>query len=504
MPDTLSRRHLLGAGVVGAAGTSRLATAGAALLGTALSACSKGTPRTTATTAPRVPVTTTLAPPTVRIGYVAEVTGPFAFRGELVTAALDAFQAFVDDKSGGLYHGAKVQVLPVDAPTGADGGQAYADLVQRKADAILWCSPFGLIETLPAIASGSTPVISVFADLYSYGPPGLLTGPSAKGGMVFQTLLPDRFAVDLLCAYAAEDRGFASAGLLFDTAAYPGVDHLFEASLKAHGLTNQGVYAFNSAAPGSDYSGPLLALKRSGCHLVACYSLADQASVVATLLQTFDAAYVDTLTTLRSHFKPMLVGAPWGAADPSFAQLAGDAARRGTISATSLGAVPTLPDLPIRRWLHDYVPRYNGGLLRGAEAAPADAAALVVDAAVRAGSTHGPAVVAALESGMVTKAASLAGLSFAPEQHLCLTGDDAVLLTLEYPPTPYNLGAEWREVLPRGYRGATQLVDFTLAANTRAHPDVIASVLQRRYGTSSTDGYQSGDRARVKACHAVH
>jgi ABC-type branched-subunit amino acid transport system substrate-binding protein len=489
--DLSRRRFLAGAG------------AAAGLAGLGLASCSGGGRRPAPTTAPS---STVAGPRPIRIGYVAEITGPNSFRGEFTTSSLDALTGYVDDKLGGTYKGLAPKFVPADAPTGANGRAAYRELLTKNVAAILWCTPFGLIEALSDIQSGSVPVLSVLADPYSVASRSELplTGSGAKGMTVFQTMLPDTFAFDVMMAYASEDRVFTSAGLLYDTAAYPRADSMFVASTTKYGLANQGVFAYDSASSHVDLAGPLNALKHAGADVVVCYGLADQASVVATQLQELDAKYVDTTTTRQSHFKPMLMGSAWGTGDPSFARLAGDAVARGTIAATALAGVLTLPSMPIRDWLHAYVAGYNGGFLRGGEEGPASAAVAVLDAASRAGSTASGPMISALEAGVASVLTSSVGVSFTGDRHLAVSSDDVALLTVELPPAPYNLGTEWREVLPNGYRGPTHLVDFTLAANTRAHPEVMQQILQRRYGTSASNDYQADDRTKVAACKAVH
>ena len=49
-----------------------------------------------------------------------------------------------------------------------------------------------------------------------------------------------------------------------------------------------------------------------------------------------------------------------------------------------------------------------------------------------------------------------------------------------------GLGREWRDVFPPGYAGPTHLVRPTLAANRRAHPDVVDEVLRSGWGTQCT------------------
>ena len=501
----VSRRRFLGTSA------AALAVAGAAVGGGA--ACSSSDkrrgPATAVAPASSAPdsstsTSTTAVAKTVRVGYVAEITGPNSARGQFVKASLDAMTGYINAKLAGTYRGLTVEFVPADsATTPSEGLQAYNQLISDSVDAVLWCSPFGLIENLSAVTNGTVPVISVLADLHSYVDSGAvaLTGSSAKGAPIFQTALPDAFALDAQLAYASEDRGFASAGLLVDRASYPGLADLFTAAAARRGVFSA-VFPYDSSSGQVDTNGPLLTLKKRGAHVVMVYGMADQASTVAAQLQALDAKYIDTPTAKRT-FKPMLMGSRWGTGDPSFARLAGDATARATITAGAFGSVLSLPSFPIRTWLHDYVPDYSG-FPQGGEDGPADAAALVLDAVVRAGSTKGPELVTALESGNVTTFASSVGVSFASDRHLTVSRDAVVLLSLELPPAPYNVGSEWREVLPKGYTGPTQLIDFTLEANTRAHPLAVADVLARRYGTSAADDYQGGDRAKVAACKAVH
>ena len=487
-----------------------LAAAGSGLLVGGLDACTGSKPRRPGPvpTPPTSVGPTTTAPTrahTLRIGYIAEITGPNSARGELVRAALDAFSGYLKDNLGGVYFGVTPSFTPADAPHTADDGlRAYQDLVSQKMDAILWCTPFGLSENAAAVKAGGVPVIAVLADLYSYaGNAAPLLGSSASGSFLFQTMLPDAYAIDVMLAYGAEDRGFASAGLLFDTANYPGIASLFAASAAKHGIVSAGTFSYDSTSGSADLTGPLQSLKKVGAQIVMCYGVADHVSSIAAHLQTLDAKYVDTPTAKRS-FKPMIMGPRWGTGDVDFVRLAGSAAARGTISAGALGSIVSLPDLAMRKWLHDYRPDYNTGFPRGGEDAVADAAAALLTAAGRAGSTKGDALVSALEAGDITSEAGATAISFGPQRHLAPAHDDTALLSLELPPVPYNLGTEWKEVLPDGYVGPTQLVDFTLAANARVQPLLTQQILQRRYGTSATDDYQGGDPAKVAACKAVH
>jgi len=484
--------------------TRRQVLAGAAS-GALLASCTSGQRRPPpTTTSPPAQTTTTAGPRQVKIGYAAEVTGANSGRGTFVKACLDAFLGYVNDKLGGKYRGIVPELIPVDVPTDQAGPGAYADLVARGVAGIVWCSPFGLVPSLAGVASGNVPVVSVLSDLYSPPVQYPLEGTSISGSMVFQTMLPDAFAFDVMLAYGAEDRGFSTAAMLFDSANFPHAAALFTAAAAKHNLVNQGVFSYDTSSGHVDLAGPLNTLKKAGLHCLVVYGLADQASVVANQLLILDAKYVNTPTTLRSRFKPMLMGTRWGTGDPTFVRLAGDAASRGTLTPMALSHVPTLPNLPLRRWLKDYVPSYNGGAPGGGENGPVDAVTVLLDAAARAGSTRGPDLVAALEHGTSNPVASTIGVTFTADRHLAVTRDDTALTTMEFRPEPFNLGNEWREILAGDYQGPTHLVDFTLPANVRAHPIVVQDFLARRYGTSASDDYQGGDPGKVAACRALH
>src|SRR6202022_4379750 len=104
-----------------------------------------------------------------------------------------------------------------------------------------------------------------------------------------------------------------------------------------------------------------------------------------------------------------------------------------TTTAWCVGGMGALPSMPIRQWIKDYVPSYNGGIVKGGEDGPADGMACLLAAASLARSTKGADIVAALEQGIPTKFASTAEVVFAPGRHLSLTRDDLMLVSLEYP-----------------------------------------------------------------------
>jgi hypothetical protein len=198
--------------------------------------------------------------------------------------------------------------------------------------------------------------------------------------------------------------------------------------------------------------------------------------------------------------------APGGSVDASFVRAGGPAPAPGTITAWYVGGMVALPSMPIRQWIKDYVPSYNGGIVKGGEDGPADGMACLLAAASLGRSTKGADIVAALEQGIPTKFASTAEVFFAPDRHLSLTRDDLMLVSLEYPRPElrYNLGSEWKELFKAGYEGPVALWDYTYDANRRAQPAVMEEVARLRFGTSCRPEWQDANPAKITACKAVH
>ncbi|MCZ7527907.1 MAG: hypothetical protein M5U14_16920 [Acidimicrobiia bacterium] len=183
------------------------------------------------------------------------------------------------------------------------------------------------------------------------------------------------------------------------------------------------------------------------------------------------------------------MGWPGGTGEKKWAELAGDAAKTGSLTTWHMGGLIGLPTFPIRTWMQDYL----GIPATGGEESPANGLWALVEAVRRAGTTDREAVVTALE-GLTTTFAGLE-YGFEPDRHLAITEDQLVLITLERhtgpaeTDPPYQLGREWEEVwLPAfpDYVGPTHLVRPTLEANRRAFPDTVTEILEGGWGTLCT------------------
>jgi hypothetical protein len=147
------------------------------------------------------------------------------------------------------------------------------------------------------------------------------------------------------------------------------------------------------------------------------------------------------------------------------------------------------PQFAIRDWLV----KYDGVGASGGEESPANGWWALLQAAKSAGSTDRRKMVTELER-LRTRFAGLS-FGFGPKQHLGMTRDDVVLITLERytgPVTtdpPYVIGREWKETFPLikpDYVGPAHLVRPTLEANRRSQPEYIAQILEEGWGTQCT------------------
>jgi hypothetical protein len=442
------------------------------------------------------------------VGCIAPFSGPYAAVGQIVSAALAAATGHIDHDLRGSYGGYRPTIVKADAPlTAADGQRAYAQVMSRRVDAILWCGAQGLAESLPAIVADLVPVIAVGTDLQGRVPadghvPDLGTAASA-GFPVFQTSVPDAVAVDLLLRYASTDRRFTRAALVWSTSSAPGADGMFAAACAKHGIANVGTPGYDSSAGPPSMSGVANVLRSVKAEAVVVIGSALETAALATVLDQMGATYVDTPTAKGPRFAPMLLGVPAAAASALFTRTAGVHAARGTGAASTLGAVVGLPDAPLRDWVRRFVPGYNGGLPQGGEDGPADALAALLGAAATARSSAAADVIAALELSAPVQFATSVPWTFGPDRHLSVVADDLTMQSVEYQPeTRYQLGRDWGTLFPIGYRAPDLLVDFTLGPNRQAHPAVLSQVLAMRFGISGA--YQGGDPAKISACAAVH
>ena len=449
---------------------------------------------------------------TVKVGVISTYTGVAGFIGDITKRSLTAATKHLD-MIGGI-GGRRVKLLERDiaGPEGLPTPQLAVQAVQEFIDdpdciGILWSGPLnGLPETLADVDDAGIPLVSVFGDLASYGAlyPGNLDNkdipPEYKGldlRSVFQMYLPDKMAIELLVDYC-KDRGYKSAGMIFDQLSFGGAGDWWEAAMKDRGLEIAGLEKFSLFD--SEYSQQVDKLRSAGGDALFIYGLSSNTAGIVKQVDAVGGRYSDAQTAMGSDWHPQIMGSPGGTGERSWVELAGQAARPGTLTVWFLGGLVGQPEFPIR----DMLKAAGYGVPTGGEESPADGLAALLRAAEEADSTDPDAMVEALESGIEIKFASPLGFKFSKDRHLSKEKDDLILITLERQPFDmgYDLGKEFGTTFPADYEGPVAFLDYTIEANKRSHPELMKEV-EAAYGTYC-DISRQGDDAKVAACKAVH
>lgn len=441
---------------------------------------------------------------TLRVGVVAPFSGVGAFLGDIVDRSLDAAVRHINGTGG--VGGRKVELVQRD--TGIDpaaGPRVYADLVDKGVVGILWCGAVGFSQALPQVRRDQMPVVAVFNDPFSSG--HLYPDGDRAGRSVFQILLPDRYAKEVLANYAAGDRGYRRAAYMYDALLDPGATARarFERAFTAAGIEVTGVETFSLLD--SEYGPQLQRLRQGRPEVLYVDGLNTNTAGVVAQLHDLGAAYVDSPAARAGGaggaWRPHVFGSPPGSGDRTWVELAGDKARVGTVTAWHLGGLVYLPSFAIGGWMRTFLGREPTG---GEESAPDGLAALL--AGVRqAGSTDRAKVVRGMEEAGPLTFASLE-FGFSRDRHLARTPDEVVVVTMERgargpapSDPPYALGREWSAggAFAATPAGPTQLVRPTLEANRRAHPALVERILAEGYGTQCTrrDGGRLTPECRI-------
>lgn len=361
-------------------------------------------------------------PKQLKVGVIVPTSGIGQFLGEIVDRSLNASLLHVRD--AGLMKGTQVDYEIVNAPAEefADATNAAYNKLVADPDVIgiLWCTPNGIREARPQIRRDNIPVIGVYADLWSEGS----LYPDGPERSIFQMLLPDAMAFDALARYAAKDRGYRKAGLIYDSATLANARDLFEPAAKKHGLRVAGVEEFQIFS--GDYGAQLQRLKQEAPQALFVWGLSDNTAGIIKGLDALEAGYVDTPTARSgTEWRPHILGYPGGTGEKKWAELAGDAAKVGTVTSWYLGGLVGGPQFAIRTWLEDAGEQAPSG----GEETPANGFWALLAAAKKAGSTDRAEMVRALE-GLSTRFAGLE-YGFTSKRHLSLTPDDLCLIALE-------------------------------------------------------------------------
>lgn len=416
--------------------------------------------------------------------------------GTIASTALDA-AAQHRNATGGL-EGRKVEVLLRDS--GAEvgtGSRLYSELAGLPdLIGLLWCGALGFEQVLPRIREDGIPVVAVFEDPFSADQ----MGARGQVSSLFQMQLPEIYGHQTLAGYAANDREYASVALLYDSDLDPEgrTERLFEQAYGDAGLELVAVETF--ASEDTDFTEQLRRLQGLAPHVLYLDGGPQSAADIVIALEALGAAYVDTPTAKGPEWHPHIFGSPLAVGNREWAQLAGQAVKAGTVSVGHLGGLIYLPSYSIASWMGEFLGRDPVG---GEELA-ADALATLLEGLQEAGTMDRGGMVRAIET-MGPRTFASTPFGYDADRHVAFTPDDTVILTMERlrgpVPTvpPYELGTEWGPEGDFGGEAAapTQLVRPTLEANQRAHPEVMATVLEEDYGTQCT---QQPDGTLVTSC----
>lgn len=339
------------------------------------------------------------------------------------------------------------------------------------------------------------PAIAAYGDIASVGQ----LYPQTDYRQLFQMFPPDKWGIELaLDEYALADRGYRRFAYIGDNTAIGAQGkRLIGETLAKSG--NRLLAAEQYNVGDVDMTAQLQRIRSANPQVLMIWGIAGDTAHALESLKRLDAVYVDQATALRGPgWHPQIIGFEGGAAERTFAVLAGDAARVGTMSYWYMGGIGYIPEF---QPAVDLFKEEFGDSPTGGENNPADAVFLFAKAFQDAQSTDGDKVIAALENmeeGI--NFSSIAPHTFSKERHISLQKDDMVGITLErgraVPASPpYTLGTEFtgNEDLgiepfnPPGYIGPTMFMRFNQDGLRRKHKKLFVDVmLKQGFGTQCT------------------
>ncbi|GAC1408689.1 MAG: hypothetical protein NVSMB57_00300 [Actinomycetota bacterium] len=408
------------------------------------------------------------------------------------------FDAYNKQRSGGVQIGGKrVRLKLIQRDDNLSAQVAVSNITEMiTRDNIKGLIFAGLYDDIYAakkiLQQVNLPAIAAFGDLYSVDQ----LYPKTDYRQLFQMFPPDVWGIELsLEEYAMADRGYSKFAYLGDNTAIGAQGkRLISEVLGRHGKSLLAAEQYNVGDV--DMTAQLQRIKGTGCNALLVWGIAGDTAHALENLKRLDAVYTDRAGALGAGgWHPQIIGFEGGAAERTFAVLAGDAARVGTMSYFYLGSVGVIPEFqtPVelfkKRW---------GQTPTGGENNPADAVYLMATAFARAGSTEPGKVIAALETIEGVNFSSITPHSFTKSRHISIEKDDIIGVSLERGgavPTdpPYQLGTEFtgrgdvKAFHPPGYIGPTHFMRFNMEGLLRKHKKLFGDVLLKGgYGTQCT------------------
>ena len=243
----------------------------------------------------------------------------------------------------------------------------------------------------------------------------------------------------------------------------------------------------------SDFGPALQRLKAARPDMISIFGLSGDTANFVIQIDQLGSAYVDTPTAKdpSKGWHPHIFGSPGGTGDHSWADLAKDSAKPGTITAWHVGGLVYLPEFAIAGWMKKYLDK----LPTGGEESPADGLYTLLKGVEKAGTTDRVRLVQAIETQGPLKFAS-STFSFTADRHLNKTPDDMIIVTLE------RKGGEHAfpdGCLPPGTRAREDYAAAGWASRRNARSSTSRGFRFR----SSASSARASSRAAKAAVHAV-
>jgi|CXWK01.1.fsa_nt_gi branched-chain amino acid transport system substrate-binding protein len=443
---------------------------------------------------------------TLKVGVVVPTEGLGAFIGNVVERSLGITEDAINKKGG--VGGRKVSIITentpveglVDATTASYNKLAGIDNMAG----ILWCTALGIPQNADAIKRDNMVVMSVFQDVSFER--ALWPAPNSARS-VFQFLLSVEAAIDPIINYASVDRKFKNIVMARDIL----LTGPFEKPLKevyARVTEEAGLEAFPDVEftlGTADFGALVQQLQETNAECVFIAGGPDETALIARELAARGNDYIDLPTAQSDEFRPQLFGTPANMGERRWVELAGDAAKVGSITAWHIGGLLDSADIPIAKMAEAWKP---GTRLTGGEENPADAVWTLLQGVDKAGSvTDRAAIVSAIETAGPMEFSYLP-YEFTDKDHQRVKTEDIVLVTLEREDgpvktdPPYELGSEWKNYFKgQGYM-PNWLVRPTLEANMRAHADHVKKLLADKRGIACTlpSGEVASPETLTNAC----
>ncbi|MCE7885155.1 MAG: hypothetical protein DYH08_15080 [Actinobacteria bacterium ATB1] len=311
---------------------------------------------------------------TLKIAVVAPFSGIGSFLGAVAQRSLDAAVQHVNSEGG--IGGRKVELVTKDV-NAADFQAAmnvYQDLAgQGDVAGIIWALTTHLVELQDRIAVDRIPIAVAFANLHDSND---LYPANQAMRPLFQFLIPDSWTMRVLADYCKNDRGYSRVAFVYDENLFADDVPAFEKTMAETGLSTTTItsYPLNN----SNFAPQIQATE--GAQALWFWGLGtDIANAVKQLADVEkDYTYIgDALSAKRPH----LMGTQAALGEKKWAELAGAAAKAGTLTTWHVGGLIYLPTFQIRDWMR----AYTNELPSGGEETPADAMYTIANAVKNAG-----------------------------------------------------------------------------------------------------------------------